>query len=85
MTSPMMTMPVCDIFLLVVLAADVALGQKLELVGLKHGAGNFAVLDMKRERRLAARAGEERIRGMDVALGLQERGENGLQVGRAAG
>ena len=52
---------------------------------LEHLAGDFAVLDVQGEGRLAARTGQQRVGGMDVALGLEERGEDGLQIGGAAG
>ncbi len=67
------------------LPADIALGEELELVGLKDGAGAFAVLNMEGKGGLAARTGEERVGGVDVALGLQEGSENGLEIGGAAG
>jgi hypothetical protein len=68
----------------VALPTDIALREELELAGGEDGTGNLAVLDVKGERRLAARAREERVAGVDVALGLQERGEDALQVGGAA-
>ena len=67
------------------LPADILLRKNLELILLQHAHRHLGVVDMEGEGRLAARAGEEGVAEVDIALRLEESAKEAAEILGAAG